>query len=206
MNQKSMAAKKGKIKIENIKKNALGLFCAVAYYYRCIPTGLFYCGATIDESTRKSAFKSIKNSYGGKKIDSARQSYPDISKQWEYKPIPIVSASVDELLEQMDYLEHYLISYYDSYRNGYNSNPGGSGRGSKSRVLVILKDGTQRIFNSCEDVAREYTMSPGNVYHYVYMLEGHRKRNGMIFLPIDDNTTMSALPPDFFTTYSITLP
>ena len=206
MNLNSMSAKKGRIKIENIKKNALGLYCAVVYYYKCIPTGLYYCGATIDESSRKSAFKSINNSYGGNKIDSARRSYPDVANQWEYKPIPIVSASVDDLLWQMDYMERYLISYYDSYRKGYNSNKGGLGRNSRSRVLVIAKDGSQIIYDSCEDVARAYTMSPGNVYHYVYRVEGHRKKNGMIFLPIDDTTTMSALPKNFITTYSIELP
>ncbi len=201
-----MATKKGKIKNENIKINEFGLYYAVVYYYKCIPTGLYYCGATIDESSRRSAFKNIKYSYGGKKIDDARALYPDIANQWEYQPIPIMSASVDELLWQMDYIEHYLISYYDSYRNGLNSNPGGLGRNSRSRVLVIEKDGTQVIYDSCEDVARAYTMSPGNVYHYVYKVEGHRKRNGMIFLPIDDTATMSALPPTFTTTYSITLP
>ena len=41
---------------------------------------------------------------------------------------------------------------------------------------------------------------------YAYRLEGHRKKNGMIFLPIDDTATMTALPTDFLTTYSITLP
>ena len=106
----------------------------------------------------------------------------------------------------MDYTEYYLITYYDSYYNGYNSNLGGGGRSSRSRILVIEKNGNQVIYNSCEDVAKSYTMSPGNVYFYVYHSEDHRKRNGMIFLPIDDTITMSALPPTFTSTYSIKLP
>ena len=136
----------------------------------------------------------------------ARQQYHDWKNDWEYTETEQSAKTLEELLSQMDYLENYLITYHDSYRNGYNSNNGGGGRSSRSRVLVVEKDGTQVIYDSCEDVAKAYYMSPGNVYHYVYRVDGHRKRNGMIFLPIDDTATMSALPPTFTTTYSITLP
>ena len=206
MNQSYMATKTGKIKIENIKINEFGLYYAVVYYYKCIPTGLYYCGATIDESSRRSAFKNNKYSYGGKKIDDARVLFPDVANQWEYKPTRVMSADINTLLEQMDFLEHYLIEKFNSYRKGYNSNPGGLGRGSKSRILVVDVNGAHVVFNSCEDAALELSMSPGMVWHYAYGGDGHRKRNGMIFLPIDDTATMSALPPTFTTTYSITLP
>ncbi len=201
-----MSAKNGKIKANNIKKNDQGLYTAVVYFYKCKSTGLYYCGATIDESSRRSSFKNLNYSYGGKKIDEARKLYPDIDNEWEYNPIPVMSSTVDDLIWEMDYLERYLISYYDSFNNGYNSNMGGLGRGGRSKILVVEKNGNQRIFNSCEEAARIYTMSPGNVYHYCYKDNGHRKKNGMIFLPIDDSTTMSALPSSFFSTYNITLP
>lgn len=205
MNHNSMASRR-KIKEENVKQNASGDFIGVAYYYRNKHTGLYYCGATVKESTRKSAFKNVNCSYGGKKIDKARAEFSNWDQDWEYTPIKITAHTIDELITALDYTESYLIAFYDSYRTGYNSNQGGLGRSSRSRILVIEKDGTKRVFNSCEDVARTYTMSPGNVYHYVYKVESHTKKNGMIFLPIDDSTTMSALPPTFLTTFSITLP
>ena len=199
-------ASRRKVSGKYVKRNDAGDYVGIAYYYKNLKTGLYYCGSTIRESNRKSIFKNVKYSYGGKKINAARMNYTDWEHDWEYMPFTITASTLDSLLDQLDYAESYLIKYYDSCRNGYNSNMGGSGRSSRSRILVVEKDGTQVIYNSCEDVARQYTMSPGNVYHYVYGKEDHRKKNGMIFLPIDDNTTMSTLPPTFLTTYSISIP
>lgn|GEM_PF-6852256 len=201
-----MATKKGKIKVKNLKKNTAGEYVFWGYYYKNVHTGKYYCGVTVNHSNRKSLWKNLKYKYAGEKVYQARQQYHDWKNDWEYTETEHSAKTLEELLSQMDYLENYLITYHDSYRNGYNSNNGGGGRSSRSRVLVVEKDGTQVIYDSCEDVAKAYYMSPGNVYHYVYRVDGHRKRNGMIFLPIDDTATMSALPPTFTTTYSITLP
>ena len=203
MNLNSMATK---IKIENLKKNDAGELLFWGYNYLNTHTGKRYCGVTVDPSNRKSIWKNLNYKYAGEKVYQARKQYHDWANDWIYTETEYSAKSFDVLLSEMVYTECYLISYYDSFRDGYNSNPGGGGRSSKSRILVIEKDGTKRIFNSCEDVARTYTMSPGNVYHYVYKVDNHTKKNGMIFLPIDDSTTISALSPTFITTYSITLP
>ena len=195
-----------KPKEANLKKNDAGDYLFWAYTYRNVHTGLYYVGVTVNRGNRKSIWKNIKNRYGGEKISQARKQYPDWEKDWEYTEVECTARTFEELLAQMDYTENYLITYYNSYYNGYNSNLGGGGSSSKSRILVIEKDGNQVIYNSCEDVARVYTMSPGNVYHYAYGTTEHRKRNGMIFLPIDDTATMTALPPTFLSTYSILIP
>lgn len=203
MNQKSMATK---IKVENLKRNDVGDFLFWGYDYRNTHTNKRYCGVTVNTSNRKSMWKNLNYKYAGDKVYQARKQYHDWEKDWVYTEYECSAKTLDELLSQMDFTENYLIKLYDSYHNGYNSNAGGCGRSCRSRILVIEKDGTQVIYDSCEEVAKAYTMSPGNVYFYVYNSESHRKRNGMIFLPIDDSTTMSALPPTFTTTYSITLP
>lgn len=194
-----------KIQIENVKTNFAGELLFWGYTYCNTHTGKYYCGVTIDPSNRKSVWTNIKYKYAGEKVYQARMQYQDWEHDWVYDEIEFSAPTFDSMLTSMDYTERYLIDIYDSYRNGYNSNRGGAGRGSKSRVLVILKDGTQLIYDSCEAVAKAYTMSPGNVYHYAYRTDTHTKRNGMIFLPIDDTTTMTALPQTFITTYSISI-
>lgn len=195
-----------KLKEKNVKKNEKGEYLFWAYTYRNVHTGRYYCGVTVNPSGRKSIWKNLKYKYAGEKVYQARKQYHDWANDWVYTETVFTASTFETLLSEMEYTEAYYIFIYDSYRNGYNTRPSGSGRGSRSRILVIEKNGTQVIYNSCEDVARAYTMSTGNVYFYVYNSEGHRRRNGMIFLPIDDSTTMSALPPTFTTTYSITLP
>ena len=195
-----------KIKKENVKTNAAGEYLYWGYTYRNTHTFQYYCGVTVNPGNRKSTWKNPNNKYAGEKVNQARKQYHDMDNDWEYEEFEFTASSFETLEGEMDYTEEYLIAIHDSYRNGYNTRPSGCGRGSRSRILVIDKDGKHIIYDSCEDVARAYTMSAGNVYHYAYGTTDHRKRNGMIFLPIDDTTTISALPPTFITTYSIQLP
>lgn len=188
---------------EKLKTNAAGEYIFWAYTYRNTHTGQYYCGVTVNRSNRRSLWKNTKYKYAGKKVNDARLQYNDWDNDWEYKETQMSSPTYESLLTEMEQVEAYLIAYYGSFTNGYNTRPAGSGRGSRSRVLVIEADGKQSVYDSCESVAAAFSMSPGIVYHYAYRTPSHKNRKGMSFLPIDDTATMSALPPTFTTTYSI---
>ena len=79
---------------------------------------------------RKYRFKTSVN-YGGLKIDNARKKY-DIS-EWKYEVLAKkYYINEEDATNDLDLLETYYISKYDSYKNGYNSTTGGDGaRGQK---------------------------------------------------------------------------
>lgn len=194
----------GKIKVENIMKDDNQQYCAFIYHYLCVPTNSYYCGATIDEANRKSVFKNVKYSYGGLKIDAARKQYQDWNNDWVYESRVITAPTPDLLLDLMDREERGSIIYYDSYENGYNSNRGGIGRGSRSRIMIVAADGTSQIFNSCEDAAERYKLSPGIVYYYAYSSHAHLdKKMDLLFIPIDDASITVSYPPHFITTTTL---
>ncbi len=195
-----------KLKECNLKRNDAGEFLYWAYTYKNTHTGRYYCGVTVNPSGRKSIWKNLEYKYAGEKVYQARKQYHDWANDWVYTETVFTASTFETLLTEMEYTEAYYISIYDSYRNGYNTRPSGSGRGSRSRILVIEKDKKQVVYNSCEDAAEAYTMSPGNVYHYAYGTTTHTRKNKMVFIPIDDATITSSLTPEFLTTYSITLP
>lgn len=105
-------------------------------------TGIIYCyfnpinekryiGQTIDERSRRSAFKtkelyctSLEN--GGKlsKFDQARKKYG--IDTFVYSILcKIEDDDVDQLKDRLNELEMYYIKKYDTFNNGYNSTEGG---------------------------------------------------------------------------------
>lgn len=62
--------------------------------------------------------------YAGGKIDLARSKYGPES--FSYEILEVVENSTKEgLLQTLNDLETFYIDKYDSYKNGYNSTPGG---------------------------------------------------------------------------------
>lgn len=123
-------------------------------------TGIIYCylnpinkkryiGQTINERSRRSAFKTkklycTKLNNGGKlsKFDAAREKYGiDI---FIYSILcKIQDSNLEKLHDELDKLEQYYIKKYDTFNNGYNSTEGGfSGRLSeetKRKISESLK-------------------------------------------------------------------
>lgn len=88
------------------------------------PSRKVYIGQTISEKTRRNTFLNIKCLYAGGKIDKARQKYGPENFKYEILDT-ITDLDKKQLLKQLNKLETYYISKYDSFRNGYNSTPGG---------------------------------------------------------------------------------
>lgn len=105
------------------------MFDGIIYKYTCIPTGLSYVGQAIgDGSIRHSQFMSLGTRYtsGRSAIDNARRKYGPSSFTYE-----ILERVECDTLESRSALlnerEVYWISYYDTYKHGYNSTTGGLG-------------------------------------------------------------------------------
>lgn len=123
-------------------------------------TGIIYCyfnpinekryiGQTVDEKSRRSAFKTkelycTSLSSGGKlsKFDAARRKYG--IDTFIYTVLCKIKDDDEIILHQrLDELEKYYIKKYDSFHNGYNCTEGGfSGKRSdetKSKISESLK-------------------------------------------------------------------
>ena len=88
------------------------------------PSGKFYIGQTTQEKRRRKTFMNLNKSYGGDKIDSARKKYGP--QNFEYEILfRLTFSSKQEATDKLDELEEFYITYYDSYRNGYNMTFGG---------------------------------------------------------------------------------
>lgn len=105
------------------------MFDGIIYKYTCIPTGLSYVGQAIgDGSIRHSQFMSLgtRHTSGRSAIDNARRKYGPSSFTYE-----ILERVECDTLESRSALlnerEVYWISYYDTYKHGYNSTTGGLG-------------------------------------------------------------------------------
>ena len=175
-------SKRGRFDVKKLKKNAAGLYEFTAYYYRNKKTGKYYCGVTLHPDNRKSIWKGLTFKYAGKKLNDARKLYGVGDDVWEYWSLTITAATVNDLIKDMDYLEAYLIAFYDSYHDGYNSNAGGLGRGSKGRVSVTIPGYDTVIYDSVQEAAEALGMSHGVVYYYVHNSKTHTKKdNGYVF-------------------------
>lgn len=123
-------------------------------------TGIIYCylnpinekryiGQTINENSRRSAFKTkelycTKLNHGGKlsKFDAARKKYG--IDTFIYSVLcRIQDDDLEKLHDKLDELEKYYIKKYDTFNNGYNSTEGGfSGKLSdeaKQKISESLK-------------------------------------------------------------------
>ena len=184
--------KRGRFDITKLKKNADGVYEFTAYYYKNKITGLYYCGVTLHPDNRESVWKGLNNGYAGKKLIAARKKYGVGDDVWEYSPTIVLVANINDVEDTMDDVETALILKYDSYRNGYNSNFGGLGRGSKGHVSVSMPGVGTVVYNSCEAAAVALGMSPGIVYYYVYTSKTHKKKdNGFVFDVVAPSWTTS---------------
>lgn len=191
LNLKTMS-KRGRFDITKLKKNAAGLYEYTAYYYKNKITGKYYCGVTLHPGNRKSIWKGLTFKYAGKKLNDARKLYGVGDDVWEYWSLTITAATVNDLIKDMDYLEAYLIAFYDSYHNGYNSNAGGLGRGSKGLVSVSRPGYDTVIYDSVQEAAEALGMSPGIMYYYVHKSKTHKKKdNGYEFGVVATSWTTS---------------
>lgn len=175
-------SKRGRFDVKKLKKNAAGLYEFTAYYYKNKITGKYYCGVTLHPDNRKSIWKGLTFKYAGKKLNDARKLYGVGDDMWEYWSLTMTAVSVNDLIKEMDYLEAYLIAFYNSYHDGYNSNAGGLGRGSKGRVSVTIPGYDTVIYDSVQEAAEALGMSHGVVYYYVHNSKTHKKKdNGYVF-------------------------
>lgn len=95
----------------------------VIYRYKS-PSGKYYIGQTIDENSRRKNFFSVKQRYGGYKIDRARKKYSP--ENFEYTVlIKVIGDDPEEVKQYLNTLEIGFIRIYDSFNNGYNSTWGG---------------------------------------------------------------------------------
>lgn len=88
------------------------------------PSGKMYIGQTINETKRRCTFLNLKLKYGGSKIDNARKKYlPEnfiyevIYENWFEDAINSINT--------LDEKEKYFISFFNTYKTGYNSTLGG---------------------------------------------------------------------------------
>lgn len=191
LNLKTMN-KRGRIDLKKLKKNAAGLYEFTAYYYRNKKTGKYYCGVTLHPGNRKSIWKGLTFKYAGKKLNDARKLYGVGDDAWEYSSTIVLVADINDVIDTMDNVETALILKYDSYHNGYNSNAGGLGRGSKGRVSVTIPGYDTVIYDSVQEAAEALGMSHGVVYYYVHNSKTHRKKdNGYEFGVVATSWTTS---------------
>ena len=185
-------SKRGRFDVKKLKKNAAGLYEFTAYTLKNKYTLKYYCGVTVHPENRKSVWKGLNNKYAGKKINDARTKYGVGEDAWEFEHKTITAATVNDLIKEMDYLEAYLIAFYNSYHDGYNSNAGGLGRGSKGRVSVSRPGYDTVIYDSVQEAAEALGMSHGVVYYYVHKSKTHRKKdNGYVFNVVATSWTTS---------------
>lgn len=100
------------------------MLVGIIYKYTS-PSGRIYIGQTIDEEERRKTFFNLNESYGGKKINSARTKYGPEKFDYEVL-IRLEFPNAKEAQIKLDELEKQYISFYDSYRTGYNMTMGGS--------------------------------------------------------------------------------
>lgn len=191
LNLKTMS-KRGRFDITKLQKNAAGLYEFTAYTLKNKYTLKYYCGVTVHPENRKSVWKGLNNKYAGKKINDARKEYGVGEDAWEFEHKTITAATVNDLIKEMDYLEAYLIAFYNSYHDGYNSNAGGLGRGSKGQVSVSRPGYDTVIYDSVQEAAEALGMSHGVVYYYVHNSKTHKKKeNGYVFGVVATSWTTS---------------
>ena len=88
------------------------------------PSGKSYIGQSINPEKRYVVFLNKNKSYGGPKIDKAREKYGP--ENFTYEILERCSfENENELFEKLDELEIYYIKKYDALKNGYNLTKGG---------------------------------------------------------------------------------
>lgn len=89
------------------------------------PSGKSYVGQTRNEIKRKNRFRDLTKVYGsGGKIDNARKKYGP--ENFTYEILETINCDdQNELTDLLNEKEIYYIAKYNTFKNGYNSTPGG---------------------------------------------------------------------------------
>jgi len=89
--------------------------------------GWKYVGCTPEEATRRAKWNNEKSRYSGKKIAEARKHYG--IKSFSYSVVEtLYDKDIDSLVARLEEREKHYIQEFDSVKNGFNSNEGGTGR------------------------------------------------------------------------------
>lgn len=109
-------------------------------YKRTSPSGKVYIGQTYDEDSRNANWRSLASPYTSKnsKIDNARKKYGPENFTYEIL-FETKSANLDLTKKILSDLEIYYISYYNSWKEGYNSTRGGLTYGGKNNDDKVVK-------------------------------------------------------------------
>lgn len=104
-------------------KNGTSLMIGIIYKYTS-PVGKIYIGQTTEERRRRKTFLNLNKTYGGIKIDRAREKYGP--EKFSYEVLEKLRfKNAEEARDKLDELEEFYIRYYDSYKKGYNMTHGG---------------------------------------------------------------------------------
>ena len=117
----------------------------IVYKYTS-PSGKVYIGQTLNEERRRKEFFNLNNSYGGRKINFARQKYKPENFKYE-----ILFSSdfntIEDANNKLNEMESYYIDIYDSIEKGYNITLGGD----SIRGVMLNEDCKQRMINSLKN-------------------------------------------------------
>lgn len=142
------------------------------YIYRIIfPNGRSYIGSTKDFKKRKVSHLSKARRGQGNKIYQAIRDCGEELLRWE-----VLMDNVSE--KEVEMWEGVFVSFYDSYKDGYNSTKAGQGSSPK-RVINLAKE---IYYSSIREAARSEGESPKSVQtsikkrsvtarHNLYLLE-----------------------------------
>lgn len=115
------------------------MITGVIYKYTC-PVGKHYIGQTTNECYRRGLFFLAKH-YGGYKIDKARKEFGPENFTYEVL-IKNIYADIDSAKADLDKLESYYISLYDSVSSGYNIQKG-------NHVEITSTPNPERNYKDC---------------------------------------------------------
>ncbi len=124
------------------------MYIGIIYKYTS-PLGKVYIGQTTRPNKRRKEFLNIDITYGGEKINKAREEFG--VNNFEYEIIFKVESLIEsEIKELLNLKEIQYIKLFDSFYNGYKSNEGG-GSGNYIRSEESCEKLSQSVKNYYKD-------------------------------------------------------
>ena len=185
-----MSKNKKKIQVGSIKlaPNGQNQFEGIVYAHKLNATNEYYVGETTNQDLRLSVWNSQKSSYGGQKINKAREEFGIDDSIWSYAVLETVTAdSKEELDAKLKERESHWIKELDSVEHGFNANYGGRGmsglalteehkkkigKANSRKITVQFDDGSSKDFSSQKEAAEQLILSEASISNYA--------RNGKI--------------------------
>lgn len=170
----------------------------IIYIYTS-PSGKSYVGQTVNESNRKSHHKCMAES------DSDFAFYRALRKHglsnFKYRVLYEVWSNKKKVVEQLNKVEVFFISLYDTFTNGYNETSGGLGRVGRpltkaARASIAAKQ--KRHYEKNKDnfhLKAWYYKKNENTQekHRYFGIESHKHPAAKIILEITTGRTFSCL-------------